>query len=227
MAHGRRAVHEEPLVQNRLVREPEVRVVVRRVEVSEVTAALLRKVELVVRVEHVQPQRLAPVELIVRLAEEVPEDWMLFAEDAVREVRRPAASRHHPPGAIAERPVPLELGGERGDRHAELPRPGGRDRRQVEDAAHAVAVARRKRASGQIRVGEVGGRDDAERVVELLQVIRLVQLLAVEEQEHLVGPATAHVELRGDVVGRGSGQQAHGAKDVSSEMRQVKDVLAV
>ena len=48
----------------------------------------------------------------------------------------------------------------------------------------------------------------------------LVELLAVEQDAHLVAAPAVDAELRGDVVGGGARQERRGAQDVAAEMRQ-------
>ncbi len=54
----------------------------------------------------------------------------------------------------------------------------------------------------------------------------LVELLAVEQDAHLVAASAMDAELRRHVVGGGAGKERRGAQDVAAQMRQPIDVVA-
>ena len=102
-----------------------------------------------------------------------------------------------------------------------------RPRRDIEHAAALVAVARREPAGHQLDPIDGLGVDDADRAfVEVLEMVGLVELEAVEQDECLVVAAAADAEVRGIVVRRQAGEAIHRPEDVIPDLRHRLDVLA-
>ena len=153
-----------------------------------------------------EPARAGPD---VRLAQHVPEAGLLVAEELAGEIERAATAADEPaalaPASAPQAPLadPIRSSTLAESRYELRSRLG---RAQIEHAAHAIAVAHGVSAGRQRRAVERERRHEGERVVVVLEMEGVVELLAVEQDAHLVAAPTMDAELRRHVVGGDAGK---------------------
>jgi hypothetical protein len=237
--HRGRRGDERPIVDDRVVVGPEIAVAVVRVRrlVLRIPELVVFAFDLLVAVtggQDPEAQVLLRCQRPIVAAEDVPVlgaiafsrfPFLFILADQAQEQVEVAAPRGPQPAAALTLPGSGGVDVGEADAERQLFPGAGIDGRQVEHAGEPVALLGREAAGRQVHAPQYLGVDDAEDALEVLQVIGLEDLDAVEVLAGILEQAPTDIELCTGVIARHTGHQGQGPVDVVAQSRQGGQLL--